>query len=81
MSKNLYDLTIPAGQYTDKSGKTRTNWENIGAVFKGDNGKSFITLRRTFNPAGVPIDEKGSNRESIFISLFNAEDRKKSIDL
>ena len=54
MSKNLYDLTIPAGQYTDKSGKTRTNWENIGAVFKGDNGKSLLRCAEHSTPQEYP---------------------------
>ena len=73
MSRKIYDLTIPAGSYTDKNGKTRTNWENVGAVFQREDGKSFITLKRTFNPAGVPMDEKGSNRDSIIINLKKDE--------
>ena len=73
MTRKIYDLTIPAGTYTDKNGQTKTKWENVGAVFQADNGKSFVTLKRTFNPAGVPIDEKASNKENIIINLFSAE--------
>ena len=33
MTRKIYDLTIPAGTYTDKNGQTKTKWENVGAVF------------------------------------------------
>ena len=75
MSRKLYDLTIPAGTYTDKNGQQKTKWETVGAVFQNDAGKSFVTLKRTFNPAGVPLDDKGSNREAIIINLFDANSR------
>lgn len=76
MSRKLYDLTIPAGQYTDKNGNTRTNWENVGAVFQREDGKSFLTLKRTFNPAGIPLDDRGTNRDNIIINLFSADDKR-----
>lgn len=75
MSRKLYDLTIPAGQYTDKNGQQKTKWETIGAVFQNDAGKSFVTLKRTFNPAGVPVDQNGSNRENVIINCFDANAR------
>lgn len=74
MSRKLYDLTIPAGTYSDKNGKTRTNWENVGAVWQREDGKSFITLKRTFNPAGVPLDDNGANRDNIIITLFKKDE-------
>ena len=75
MTRKTHDLTIPAGQYVDKNGQTRTKWENIGAIFQTDNGKSFVTLKRTFNPAGIPLDDKGTNKDSIIINLFDANNR------
>ncbi len=69
MSEKIYDLAVNLGSYQDRNGNKRANWLNIGGVFKGDDGKSYITLRRSFNPAGVPFN--GSNNEDvIFISLF-----------
>ena len=76
MTRKTHNLAIPAGQYVDKNGQTKTKWENVGAVFQADCGKSFVTLKRTFNPAGVPLDDKESNRENIIINLFNAEKDK-----
>lgn len=66
MPSKVYDMAVKTGNYTDKNGETKASWENIGAVWKGDNG-SYITLKRTFNPAGISADENASN---ILISLF-----------
>lgn len=73
MTRKIGDLAIPAGSYRDKNGNEKTRWENVGSMFETDNGKKFLTLRRTFNPAGVPLDDKGSNRDSIIINLFSAD--------
>ncbi len=75
MTRKTHDLTIPAGTYTDRTGNERTRWENIGALFEGDNGRKFITLRRTFNPAGIALDDRGSNKDSVIINLFDANSR------
>lgn len=68
MSEKIYDLAVNLGSYQDRNGNKKPNWAVIGAVYKGDNGKSFITLSRTFSPAGVPIE--GGNESQIFINLF-----------
>lgn len=70
MSRKLYDLSIPTNQYTDRTGKTRATWLNVGAVFEGEGGRKFISFKRFFNPAGVPVDENGNNREAVIINLF-----------
>ncbi|MBQ6001502.1 MAG: hypothetical protein IJL18_01445 [Synergistaceae bacterium] len=75
MTRKTHNLVIPEGQYTDKNGQTKTNWTTIGAMFEGDNGRRFITIKRTFAPSGVPFDDKGSNRDSIIINLFDANSR------
>lgn len=67
-----YDLAVKVSQYV-KDGETKNRYENVGAIFEGEKGQKFITMKRTFNPAGVPVDS--SDRESIFISMF---DQKKS---
>lgn len=76
MTRKTHDLTIPAGTYIDKNGNEKTKWENVGAVFQSDNGKSFVTLKRTFNPAGIALDDRGSNRESIVVNMFDVDARK-----
>ena len=73
MTRKTHNLVIPEGQYTDKNGQTKTNWTTIGAMFETDNGRRFITIKRTFSPAGVALDEKGSNRENVIINLFSAD--------
>ena len=75
MTRKTHNLVIPEGQYVDKNGQTKTRWENVGAIFEADNGRKFITLKRTFNPAGIPLDDKGSNKDSIIINLFDANSR------
>lgn len=75
MTRKTHDLTIPAGTYTDKNGQTKTKWETIGAMFETDNGRRFITIRRTFNPAGVALDDKGSNKENVIINMFDSNSR------
>ena len=76
MTRKLYDLTIASGTYSDRNGNEKTTWQNVGAVFETENGRKFLTIKRTFNPAGVPVDEAGANREAIFINLFKADSRK-----
>ena len=75
MSRKIYDLTIPSGTYTDKTGAEKTTWEKVGAVFETDNGRKFLTIKRTFNPAGIPFDTNGSNRDNVIINLFDANGR------
>lgn len=66
-----YDLAVKTGSY-QKDGETKNRYENIGAVFQGDDGP-FIVLKRSFNPAGVPFKE-GS--DSIIVSCFAPKDNQ-----
>ena len=66
----IYNLCVAAGKYT-LNGQEKTTWKTVGGFFKDDKGKHFITLDRSFNPAGIPVKE-GS--DSIFISLFPPKD-------
>lgn len=75
MTRKISDLAIPAGKYTDRTGNEKTRWENVGGLFETDNGRKFITLRRTFNPAGIALDDRGSNKDSVIINLFDANSR------
>jgi len=66
MATKVYDIAVKTGEYI-KDGETKGRYENIGAVMKGDDG-SFVILKRTFNPAGVPNPE---NRDTLIASLFS----------
>ena len=66
MTKMIADLAVKTGTY-QKGGETKNRYENIGSVFQDDNGGEFMTLKRTFNPAGVPNPD---GKDSIIISKF-----------
>jgi len=65
-SKKLMDLAVKTGEYTNKEGAVKGIYENIGAVMESD-GRKYILLNRTFNPAGLPNPD---NRSTIIVSLF-----------
>jgi hypothetical protein len=68
--KKVKDLAVVTGQY-EKSGETKKRYENVGSVMKGDDGNSFILLKRSFNPAGVPFKEGG---DQIIIGIFDLKE-------
>lgn len=70
MAQKKYDLAVKTGSY-EKNGETKSRYQNIGAVFQGENGP-YIVLNRFFNPAGVPFKE-GS--DSIIVSCFEPRDQ------
>ena len=64
MTTKIFDLVVTTGSYTNRDGMEKRQYETIGAVWENDKGK-FITMKKTFNPAGVPSD-----RDTIMVSLF-----------
>ena len=72
MSKRTHDLVVKTGEYIRSDGEKKNRYENIGSVFQDDNGGEFMTLKRTFNPAGVPNPD---NKDSIIISKFAVRDQ------
>lgn len=67
MTHKVYDLAVKVGEYTDREGKTKGRWQNVGAVMANDDGGKFIMLDRTFNPAGVPNPD---GRSTVLLSMF-----------
>lgn len=61
-----YDLAVKVGSYTDRDGKEKNKWQNIGVVLDGKYGP-YILLNRSFNPAGVPCDPSS---DVISVSMF-----------
>lgn len=65
--KKVYDLSVKVDEYTDATGQKKAKWQNVGTVMEGDDGRRFVLLDRTFNPAGVPNE---GNRPNVLISMF-----------
>lgn len=72
MATKQYDVAIPLGNYTDKDGKEKTRWQNVGAILEGEKGP-YLLLDRWFNPAGLPNPE---NRTSVILTLLEARKQK-----
>lgn len=66
--RKVKDLVVKTGEY-QKDGQTKARYENIGSIFEKD-GKQFILMKRTFNPAGVPSD-----RDTIMVGMFDADNK------
>ncbi len=66
-----YDLAVKVGSYTDRDGKEKNKWQNIGVVLDGKYG-DYMLLNRHFNPAGVPCDP---NNDVITVSMFEPKSR------
>ena len=69
--KKLYDICIKTGTY-EKDGKTEGRYENVGCIMEKEEGKPFMMINRTFNPAGIANPE---NRSSALLSLFVPKDK------
>lgn len=66
----VYDVVVKVGEYQDSNGETKGRYENVGSVMKNDEGRSYVILKRTFNPAGVP---NPNDRDSVILSLFKPD--------
>ena len=73
MTKPIKNLVVKIGSYTDKNGESKNKYLNVGTLMETADGNKFILLNRSFNPAGVPVDDP--SKETILISMFNI-DRK-----
>lgn len=69
MTKKVKDLAVKVGTY-QKGGETKNRYMNVGAVLEGADGKQFLLLDRTFNPAGCPNPE---NKQTVLISMFDVK--------
>lgn len=71
-AKKIKDLAVKTGSYTDRNGQTKNRYENIGSLFQSDDGSQFVTLKRTFNPAGVAVEP---GRDSLIVSVFDLREQ------
>ncbi len=60
-----YDIVATVGTYK-KNGEIKNKFKNVGVVMEKD-GKPFILLDRTFNPAGLPNQD---GRDNVLLSLY-----------
>ena len=65
------DLVVKTGSYTDRDGNEKARFENIGRLMEGKDGP-YLLLKRTFNPAGVPVQE---GRDSIVVSIYEPREQ------
>lgn len=65
-----YDIVAIVGTY-QKDGEAKSKFKNVGAMMEKD-GKPFLLLDRTFNPAGVPFQE---GRDTILLSLYTPKEK------
>jgi hypothetical protein len=68
-----HDLAVKTGEY-QKDGKAKARYLNVGMVMRKDDGGEIILLNRTFNPAGVPVED---GKDSIVISKFEVKDEQR----
>lgn len=69
-AKKTHDLAVKVGTYT-VDGQEKARWLNVGRVMTMDDGGEMFLLNRTFNPAGVPQDERGS--DAVVIRKFEVD--------
>lgn len=67
-----HDLAVKTGEY-QKDGKAKSRYLNVGMVMRSDDGGEMFLLNRTFNPAGVPVE---NGKDSIVISKFEVKDHQ-----
>jgi hypothetical protein len=70
--RKVKDIAVVTGSYTDGQGQSKNRYKNVGSVMKDDSdGRSFLLLDRSFNPAGVPFKD---GTDQIALSLFDPRD-------
>lgn len=72
MAKRKFNAVVATGSYQDRNGQTKKKWLNIGVVMENDDGGLFLLLDRTFNPAGIPVDNQRGHGP-VLVSFFEPE--------
>ena len=68
--KRVKDVVVKTGEY-ESNGETKGRFENVGTAWKSDDGGFMVTLKRTFNPAGVPNPE---GRDTVMLSFYDIKE-------
>lgn len=65
----IADLAIKVGEY-EKDGKTKGEYENIGALMEGDDGNEFLLINNSaLNPSLAMIANRDRKRR-VLVSIF-----------
>lgn len=72
-SKITHNICVAVGKYK-KDGEDKTNWEVVGNRWVKDDGGVFFTMKRTFNPAGVPVED---GRDNFILNMFEIKEKSK----
>lgn len=67
----LYDVSVTTGSY-EVNGEKKYRSVQIGSVWEGKDGRPFLRINRTFNPAGVPIQDP--SQDSIICNMWEPRD-------
>ena len=59
-----FDAAVAVREYKTRTGETKKQWANVGAVLEFDDGGMCLMLEKWFNPAGVASE--GGVRISFF---------------
>lgn len=65
MATRKYDAVCATGEYTDKDGKSKVEWTNVGVVLEGPKG---LVLKLKV----IPIPDREGN---IWIKFFEPKER------
>ena len=68
--KKIGNIAVAVGSYTDKNNSKKALWEQVGSLLENEKGQRFLSIKRTFNPAGVPLAENGSNVREVMLGVF-----------
>ena len=74
----LKDIAVVVGTY-QKDGKETFKWKTVGALIE-NNGKQYIMLDRSFNPAGTFVEKGRESSDQIVMSLFEPKGYDKPAD-
>lgn len=70
MSRKLYNVSVPNGNYTDDQGNDKTRWLNVGAVIENKNGNLNLILN------AIPAPVQGQDRQSWLMNLFPVQNQQ-----
>ncbi len=67
MATRKYDLAVKTGSYTDRDGKPKNRYQNIGVIMQGDDGGHYALLDPLINLAAVPRE---AGKDRVMVSMF-----------
>ncbi len=67
MATRKYDLAVKTGSYTDRDGKQKNRYQNIGVIMQGDDGGHYALLDPLINLAAVPRE---AGKDRVMVSMF-----------